>query len=288
MAVLAARELVGRTLQHRFGESPTASRVFSVTMDGPSTVAEVAQFVGIFHLAPHPEYGFLRMVDANLTESDRHYATITFSYEVIEQEDLDPNPLARPDVWSFATSGAEVPALYYYEGSGNNDIQPLVNSANEFIPGLTTLVGEVRATISWNRPTFPLSLASAVTGAINDANYLGGETHTWQCQGVSSQQEVEIVNDVEIRYWSGTTELVYRQQGWNLFVPDVGYTYKSGSQRKRSYVLNEDGDKVDSPMPVPLTDTGDIEEDPTVDVRRLERRVFPEVDFNSFFGTPPF
>lgn len=288
MAVLAAREIVGRTLQHRFGESPTAQRTFVATLDAPSSVAEIAAFIGIFHLAPHPEYGFLRMVDANLTESDREHAQVVFTYEVLDQEDLDPNPLARPDIWSFSTSGAEVPALYYYEGSGNTNILPLVNSANEFVPGLTTLVGEVRATISWNRPTFPLALASAVTGAVNNSSYLGGAAHTWQCQGVSSQQEVEVVNEFEIRYWSGTTELVYRQQGWNLFVPDVGYTYKSGGVRKRSYVQNEDGEKVDSPMPVPLTAAGDIEEDPDVDVRRIERRVFPEVDFSSFFGSPPF
>jgi hypothetical protein len=105
---------------------------------------------------------------------------------------------------------------------------------------------------------------------------------------VSSQQEFEIVNDAELRYWSGTTELVYRQAGWNLFVPDIGYTYKSDGERKRSYVNSYDDEKVDSPMPVPLTDTGDIEEDPDVDVRRVERRVFPEVDFSAYFGTPPF
>ena len=288
MAVIAFRELVGRTLQHRFGESPTAQRTFNVTLDQPTSITEIASAIGIFHLSPHPEYVFLRMFDAQLTESDREHAQVVFSYEVPKEEDLDPNPLARPDIWSFSTSGSEVPALAYYDGSGNGTILPLVNSAGEFVPGLTTIVGEVRATISWNRPTFPLALASAVTGAINESSYLGAPLHTWQCQGVSSQQEFEVVNDAEIRYWSGTTELVYRQAGWNLFVPDIGYTYKSGGERKRSYVYNYDDEKVDSPMPVPLTDTGDIEEDPDVDVRRVERRVFPEVDFSAYFGVPPF
>lgn len=288
MAVLSAREVVGRTLQHKFGESPTAERTFVVTLDEPTNVGQIAAFIGIFHLAPHPEYSFLRMVNASLAESDRHHAQVVFSYEVIRQDDIDPNPLARPDIWSFSTSGAEVPALYYYDGSGNSNILPLVNSANEFVPGLTTLTGEVRATISWNRPTFPLALASAVTGAVNDDTYLGGAVHTWQCQGISSQQEVEVVNEVEVRYWSGTTELVYRQQGWNLFVPDVGYTYKDGGKRKRSYVEDYEGQKVDSPMPVPLTESGNIQEDPDVDVRRVERRVFPEITFSSYFGTPPF
>ena len=107
MAVIAFRELVGRTLQHRFGESPTAQRTFNVTLDQPTSITEIASAIGIFHLSPHPEYVFLRMFDAQLTESDREHAQVVFSYEVPKEEDLDPNPLARPDIWSFSTSGSD-------------------------------------------------------------------------------------------------------------------------------------------------------------------------------------
>jgi hypothetical protein len=288
MAVINFREVIPRTFSHKFGEAPTAERKFVVTVDEPTPQQAIINAIGIFHGAVHPEYFYLRCLEGSFTETDRQHVEATFRYELPEQPDLDPNPLARPDVWSFSVSGSSVPALAYYDGVGNGNLQALVNSAGEFIEGLTTLVGEVKATIAWNRPTFPLGIASQVTNSINDTPYLGGAAHTWQCAGISSSQEVEVVNDVEIRYWSGTTELVYRPQTWNLVVPDVGFTFKKNGKRKRSYVENKDGEYVDSPSPVPLQENGDIEENPDAPVRRVVRRVYQEVNFNNFFGVPPF
>jgi hypothetical protein len=288
MAVLAWREVLPRTFSHRFGESPTAETKVIATVDEPTATQSVINAVGVAHGDPHPEYAFLRMLDASLAELDRHHVEITYRYELPRQENLDPNPLARPDVWSFSTGGAQVPALTYYTGSGNSDLRTLVNTANDFFEGVTALESEVRASISGNRSTFPLATAANVTNCINASTYLGGAAHTWQCAGISGQQASEVVNGVEIRYWQVTAELVYRRSGWDLQLPNVGWNYIIGGKRRRAYVIDWDNAEfLPSATPRPLTESGNIKAgDEYPDI--LVRRVYPEVDFSTYFGTPPF
>jgi hypothetical protein len=285
MAVLSWREVLPRTFQQRFGESPTAERKYVATLDEPTPTAQIISSIGIFFGASHPEFSYLRMLEASVNETDRQHVEVTYSYELPQQQDLDPNPLARPDVWSFSTGGAVVPALTYYDG---NQVNPLVNTANEFFENLTTLEAEVRATIAFNRAAFPAALASSVTNAINSDQFLWGAVHTWQCAGISASQQVEVVNDQEIRYWAGTTELVYRQSGWNLLIPNVGWNYLENGELKRAWVRDpETNERVPSGSPRALTPQGGLKADGELpDI--LNRRVFREASFNQFFGTPPF
>jgi hypothetical protein len=289
MTVIAWREVVPRTLSHRFGDAPTAEAKVIVTVDEPTPTQTVIDAVGVVHGTPHPEYSFLRMLDASLTELDRQHVEITYRYELPKQQDLEPNPLARPDVWTFSTGGAQVPALAYYDGSGNSNRKPLQNSAKDYVwEGLTVSEAEVRASISSNRSQFPLSVAAAVTNTVNASAYLNGASHTWFCSGISGQQAVEVVNGAEIRYWQITAELIYRQSGHDLALPDVGYHYISGGKRKRAMVEGESaGEQVPASTPVPLTSSGGLKPDGS-EPDILVRRVYPEIDFSSFFGTPPF
>ena len=294
MAVLGVRELAGRTLSHRFGEPPTAEVRFAITLDTPDTPQQqIFNAIGIFHGSFHPEYTYLRCVEGTIAENDPDpwHATATYRYELPQRgnQDFEPNPLARPDVWSFSTAGAQVPALVYYSGSGNGSVLPLVNAAGDFFEGLTTEESEVRASISGNRSAFPLATAAAVTNAVNSSAYLGGAAHTWKCSGISAQQTTELVNDVEINYWQVSVELVYRQSGWDLLLPHVGFNYLSGSDKKAAWVYDEEGNKIVSTNPQPLNSDGTLKYPGgggTPDI--LARRVNPEVNFSNFFGTPPF
>jgi hypothetical protein len=288
MAVISYREVIPRTASHKFGESPTAERKYIVTVDEPTPTQTLINAVGIFHAAAHPEFAYLKCLNIQVTETDRHHAEITYSYELPKQEELDPNPLARPDVWSFSTGGSQVPALVYYHGSGNSNKKPLQNSAKDFFEGLTTLEAEVRASISGNRPTFPLANAAAVTNSVNSSSYLGGAAHAWLCAGISGQQATEVVNDVELRYWQITVELVYRASGHDLLLPNVGWNYLEGGEKKRVWVKDpESGEKVASGSPRALTTAGGLKaDDQEPDI--LTRRVYPEADFSNYFGTPPF
>jgi hypothetical protein len=182
--------------------------------------------------------------------------------------------------------------LYYYHGTSNGDIRPLVNAAGDYIEGLQAVEGEIKATITGNRPTFPLSVAGSVTNSINSAPYLGGAAYTWLCQGISAQQQLEVVNDVEVKYWSVSVELVYRSSTWVMKIPHVGWHYVTGGSKTKCWVYQGEGsekERVDASAPQPLTESGNMkypgaEGNPD----QLLRRVHQAIDFTGFFGTPPF
>lgn len=292
MSVLSFREVLPRTFNHKFGEAPTAERKFTVSLSEPVPTQQILNTVGIFFGANHPEYTYLRCVQGSVNEIDRHYAECTYSYEVPPRgtQEFEPNPLARRDVWSFSVGGAQVPALRYFHGDGNGDIRPLVNAAGDFIEGLTATEAEVRATISSNRATFDLLLASNVTNAINASPYLGGDQYTWMCAGIGAQQTVEVVNDIEIRYWQLTVELIYRRSGWILGLPHVGWHYIDGGQKKKAWVYSGEpgnSDQVDASSPQPLNEDGSLKYPGLNGVPdRLLRRINPAIDFTPYFGTP--
>lgn len=288
MAVIDYREIIPRTFSHRFGESPTAERRFVVTVDEPTATQTVIDAIGIAHGDSHPEYAYLRMLDGSASETDRQHVELVFKYELPRQEDLEPSPLSRPDVWSFSTGGSQVPALVYYNGSGNADRRPLQNSAKDYFEGLTTNEAEVRATITGNRSDFPLTTAALCTNCVNSSTYLGGAAHTWLCAGIGGQQASEVVNGVEIRYWQISVELVFRQSGHNLLLPDVGWNYLDGGEKKRAWVWNDDkSEKIASGSPRALTTSGALKADDQ-EPDLLERRIYPEINFSTYFGTPPF
>jgi hypothetical protein len=190
-------------------------------------------------------------------------------------------------VWEFTTGGSQVPCLVYYEGSGNNTPMPLTNGANDYFEGLTVNEGEVRLTISGNRPTFPASLAAAVTNSVNTGAFLFGTAHQWFCAGISGRQSSEVVNGLVVNYWQVGAELVYRRSGHDLLLPHVGWHYYSGSSKKPVTVVGDDGLTYRASSPQPLNTDG-TQKTSSVAPDILTRRIYPEVNFTTYFGTPPF
>ena len=283
MAVLNSREVLPRTLQHRIGDAPTAELRHVVTVDSPTSHQECIAAVGIALGSSHPEYPYLVMTDASLTETDRYHVEITYRYELLKQE-FEPNPLLRPDIWSFSTGGASVPAIAYYDD--NDERQPLVNAAGDLIESATTEEAELRASISGNRARFPLAVAAYVTNALNSSDYLGCPKYTWKCAGISAQQAVEVVNNATVRYYQITAELIYRASGWPLILPDCGFNYLEGSQRKRCFAVI-DGEQVPTANAVALAADGKMLQ-PGDPPRLLVRRVHRAIPFSTYFGTPTF
>lgn len=284
MAVISSREVLPRTFSHKFGDTPSAERKFAVTLDEPTSHQVIIDAIGILHRASHPEYTYLKMLDGQVTDTDRHHAEVTYKYEITKQDEPDSNPLARPDVWSFSTGGVAVPALFFYVG---NLIRPLTNTAGEVFEGLMTDESELRATISGNRAEFPVLAAAAVTNCVNQDNYLGCPIHTWKCAGIGGQQQTEVVNGSELRYWSVTVELICRPSGWPLLIPNVGWNYRDGNVLRRAFVMDNEQppNQVPSAAPVPLNADGSIRNgQPDI----LRRRVNPEIAFAGFFGEPTF
>lgn len=287
MTAFLQREILPRTVTHKFGESPTAERRFVVSTDGETPQQEVLASVGIYHLSPHPEWPFLVMLSITATETDPYHSEITYSYGMTAQENEDPNPLARPDIWNFSAGGSAVPAVDYFEGAGNAALKPLVNAAGDTFDGVTKTEAELTATISGNRANFDIGLAALVTNCINDGVYLGGAKYCWLCTGISGVQATEMVNDTELRYWQVGVTLIYRHSTHLLKLADAGLNFLDAGTKKRCFVVNAEGTQVQSANPMPLDAAGAMQA-PAVDVRIIERRMHPEINFQTYFGVPPF
>ena len=287
MTAFLQREILPRTMTHKFGDSPTAERRFVVSTDGETPQQDVLAQVGIYHLSPHPEWPFLSVLSITATETDPYHSEITYSYGMTAQENEDPNPLARPDVWNFSAGGSSVPAVDYYFGTGNGVLKALDNAAQDPFEGVTKTEAELTATISGNRANFDIGLAALVTNSINNAAYLGGAQYTWLCTGISGVQATEMVNDAELRYWQVGVTLIYRQSTHLLKIADCGFNYLDGGVKKRCYVEDADGTKVPSANPMPLDPAGAMLAY-AQSFTTLERRMHREINFQTYFGVPPF
>lgn len=295
MAVLAVNEVLPRGYSHQFGGSPTASMVFVVTLDGTTTQQAVISAVGYSLGSAHPEFSFLECNSIEVTETDKFHAEVSLSFFVRPTETFGPGslPWALPDVWSFSTGTAQSACTEYFPTDNDNVLSAaLVNKANDPYEGLVKAEPELRATISGYRQLFPLRDAIAVTGAINNAAYAGGEKRTWQCIGITGTPERTTIETTLIEYWQITVQLLYRQSDHNLHLPNAGLNYLLNGQannKRRCWVINEEGEKVPSAGPMALDNNGDLKQigagpyPPDI----LNFRVYPEVNFSLYFGVPP-
>jgi alkylated DNA repair dioxygenase AlkB len=286
MGILSYTELATVAASRKFGEPPVFQRKFVVEVDDPTTKqTDIANYPGVVFLQAHPEASYCKAMNVSVSNynGSRWHYEVTWDYELPKQANVDPNPLARADIWKWSTGGLQVPALYYYEG---DTLAPLQNSANDFFEGATTDISTLQASISGNRATFDYSLATTVTNSVNSSAYLGGAAYTWKCSGIAANPAVEVVDEVEIRYWQVEVTLEYRPDGWPLQLPNVGWNYLDSVEGKtRVWVKDKNfpGEKIPASNPQPLTSAGALSTGaPTV----LVRRVHKAVNFQQYFGTP--
>lgn len=285
MGVIGVAELPTVSATRKFGEPPTFQRKWVVEVDNPQTPQTImVNAVGVQFLMPHPEATYSRAMSVNVGNynGSRWHYEVTWDYSLPAQANADPNPLARPDIWRWSTSGLQVPALYYYD---NTTLKALTNSASDYFEGATTDISTLQASISSNRASFDYGLATLVTNTVNSDAFLNSPQYTWKCSGIAGTPAVEVVNETEIRYFQVEVTLEYRPDGWPLQLPDVGYNYISGGTKKRAYVIDTDtGDKVPSSNPQALNTDGSLKSGaPNI----LTRRVHRAISFSQYFGTPP-
>lgn len=269
MAVLGYREVIPRTYEHQLGGSPTASRVYSVTVDEPTAASVVLGAVGISHASQHPEYPTLICNGISLDESDRHHVTITYSYGIPDPkkgEDPD-NPDAPPwlqaDQWSFSTTNASVACTEHYPfnlpGGQRNVAHPLTNTAGDAIFGQSKAEAELKISIVGSRLTLDLQRIKKYVNTINQADWCGFPKHTVQCVGVSAQPDSLEYEGAVLKFWRITIELVYRSSTHNIFLPNVGWNVIVNGKKCRAWTyIEENGvrEKVPSPHPVALNAAG--------------------------------
>jgi hypothetical protein len=296
MAVLSVNEVLPRGYSHQLGGSPTASMVFVATLDGTTTQSDVLSAVGYVLGDTHPEFSYLKCSGIEVTENDRWHAEVQLAFSVPPSANLDEPgsiPFALPDVWTFSTGTGQVACTKYFPDANDNVLTAaLQNKAFDPYEGITVAEPELRVTISGYRQLFPATIAVRLTGAINSSTYAGGKAHTWQCAGISGTPERQVIGAQLVEYWQITSELIYRKSTHDLFLPNAGLNYLKNGQpnnKRRCWVINEDGEKVPSAGPVALAENGTIKQEgagpypPDI----LTFRIYPEENFTEFFGVPP-
>lgn len=289
MGVISFRELA-RENTFKFGEPRRLKRRWVCTLDDPQTSsADIAAAIGLEIGASHPEYPSDRCVEAQVNEQyegSRYHTEVVATYGMPDGgAAATADPLSRPPVWTFQTQGASVPALYYWQGA---ERKPLTNSAFDYYQGLTTDEAQTKVLIKRNIAKANVSQLYSLTGMTNTINsdpYLGGGINTWKCQGVGGELLFETVDGAEVGYWAVTVELLFRESGWNLQLPDVGFNYLEAGQKRRAMVFDfQNSEWVPSPGPVGLNGSGGLTlGTPAI----LNRRVYSEAGFGAVFGTPP-
>lgn len=291
MPVAGAVELA-RSLDLELRGTPVAKRTWAVTLanntleGNPPTDQEILTACGIDNWGvPHPTTTTLRLKKLSIAEryqDSPYHVQVVAEYGVCTSNDLFA-PLSRTAEWAFDAQPAQVAAFYYYDGL---DKKPLTNSANDFFEGVVTDESMIRATIQKNYQSLPSSQIMA-QNCVNNADYLGLPQYTWKVAAVKAAFTREVYNNVEYSYWAADIELLYRQTGWNLRLPDVGWNFidQSSGQKRRAMVFDfQNGEWIASPNPVGLNGSGGQANGVPF---LLDRRVNPEANFTNLFGTPP-
>jgi hypothetical protein len=302
MSVVSTKELA-QTLEREVGRPAIVKRrLVCVLADGTlqndpateleilaavfNTTTEVIASSAIFG-EPHPRLAAwkLRKVWINEGfEGSPYHVEVVLEYGIVRDEELLA-PTSRPAVWSFEGSSGEFPALRYFDGSGNGTTYPLTNSAFDFYPGLMTTESVVLMKVTKNFAAFPSGWYAA-NNSVNDATYFGCDAHTIRVAGIDTTYEYDEFGGAVVKYWKATATLAYRQSGHNLLLPDVGYNFIDGGQKRRAMVFDfQNSEWVPSPNPVGLNGSGGL--NMTGNATVLNRRVNPETNFQTVFGTPP-
>jgi hypothetical protein len=289
MSVSSFREL-GRTLESEVGSTTVAKRRFVVILDDNATVTPTANLTVINAVgggtwgAAHPEFSFLGLRKATFAENfgdNPYHVEVTLEYGVVASN-LSLAPLSRPAEWVFeAVPGDQVPALFFYDGETR---RPLTNSAFDYFEGLTVPESLTRVTITQNTASRPAAIISSF-GFLNSDVFNGAAVHHCKHEGSKVEKVEELWGNVRYNYWRAESQVLFRPTGWNLQLPDVGFNFISGGQKRRAMVFDfENSEWVPSPNPLGLNGSGALTGGyPEI----LERRVLPQTSFVGLFGSPP-
>lgn len=290
MSVVSVKELFRKSV-FEIGTTRQLSREFvcvlsdavlSAPIDGP----QIGAAIGIDLGSVHPTYANNKCSKITMTEGHEgspYHVHVLAEYRFISDRELT-TPTNRATLWEFDTAPGEVPAFFYYDGAGNGTLRPLTNSAYDYFPGLVTQEALVAAKVTQNFASLPTSWIAA-QNFTNDATYLGRPLHTWKVASVRVAQTEEEFGGSIVRYWQATAELQYRQSGHNLQLPDIGFNFIGGGQKRRAMVFDfQNAEWVPSSNPIGLDGNGGLTgAAPAI----LNRRVLPVADFQTLFGNPP-
>ena len=294
MSVVSAVELA-RTVEEELGGTQRAIRRFACVLSddtlvgNPPTETEISTAcVPGGYGSAHPTlsaYG-LRKITINERFGDSPYhVEVIAEYTVVDAEELLV-PWSRASVWTFEGAPSQIAALSYYDG---DTLRPLVNSANDYLQGLVTDESMITATVKTNYQEFPSSQVQAAN-SVNSDGFLGAAAYAWKMTAANVAKATEVIGVTTYTYWAAEWKLTYRQTGWVLKIPDVGWNFLVGGEKRRCMVFDfQNSEWVASPTPMPLSSGQQIPNDTNSATRPdiLDRRVNPARVFTNFFGSAP-
>ena len=301
MGVVSSRELP-RVFEKEIGKPGTPVRRFVVTLSdntlqGNATAhSAVLDELGVNTLigtVQHPEFSSYYNRKVRLEEGyegNPYQALVTVEYGLVNSDETVAPP-SRSAKWGSEGSTLEVPALFYYEGSGNGTKRALTNSALDFFQGLTTQEPVIRLTYQKNFSAtgymgsgYPWTQVAAINH-LNNATWGTNLIHTCRVENANVAYVEEEFSNQIYRLWQLTASIAIRQSTWNLQLPDIGFNSIVGGVKQRAMVFDfQNAEWVPSPQPVGLDGSGvQTLGQPAV----LNRRVNPEANFTALFGTPP-
>lgn len=297
--IVNVKELA-RTYEREINGRPIARRRWAVnlsdntlTSGGPPAIITLAEACvpgsGSSWVIPHPDLSFLytrKFTISERFEDDPYKVEVVVEYGMLTAEEV-LHPTSRAAEWSFESQPGEVPALFYYDGATR---RPLTNSAYDYFPGLTTEESLVRVKIKKNFLTLSAGPFAWIQlqGFVNSNTYIGCAPHTLKVAGVESAFTISEFAGQAVSYYETTATLLYRQSSHNLFLPDVGFNYIEGGEKRRAMVFDfRNNEWVASANPVGLDGNGgQTFGAPAIVGGSGGRRIHPEASF-SVFGTPP-
>lgn len=286
MGVVSVKELP-RTFEREVAGNAVITRhwvcvMSDDTLSAPPLMADVTAATGtgtfgVYHPDPLLAGWRLRKVSVREGyEGSPYHVEVIGEYGIIRPDELLA-PVDRPQRISYSSGAGEVPALYYYEG---DTAYPLTNSAYDYFPGLVTQEALMKVTVQKNFAAPPTSWLAA-TNHVNSGAWNGLATHTVRVDGVEAQITYEEYGGAVVAYYDSTATLTYRQSGHSLQLPDIGFNFLAGGQKRRAMVFDfENSEWVASPNPVGLNGSGgQTGGAPAI----LVRRVNPQTDFTALF-----
>jgi hypothetical protein len=291
--IVATKELA-RTFENEVGSTGgVAKRRWvcmlsddTLTAGGPPPATELAAPLGLsagIWGDYHPVHNALRARKITINErfEDNPYAIeVILEYGLVTADEL-LSPTSRASQWAFESQAGQIPALWYYDGGF---LYPLTNSAGDFFPGLVTDESLVRIKVQRNFTSVPYNWL-ALQNHVNSATYLGCNPNTIKVVAVDVVRNAEEWNNSYQEYYTATASMLYRQSSHLLYLPDVGFNFIGGGQKRRGMVFDaQNGEWVPSANPIALNGFGALV--PTGQPAILPRRVNPQANLEAVFGTP--
>ena len=290
MGIVSVKEL-GRTFEQEIKRFPVVRRRWVCVLSDDTTLDNPANEWGVMAATcgsawgtAHPTFTDFKLRKVSMNEGfegSPYHVEVIAEYGTVTAEDL-LSPTARAAEWSAEARPGDVPALFFYDG---NTTYPLTNSAYDYFPGLTTQESMVSIKVTKNFSGWPTGWFAAMN-FVNSGTYFGCAAGTIKVNAINVSIEREEWGGGVVAFYRATAELLYRQSGWALQLPDVGWNFIADGQKRRAMVFDfENGEWVPSPNPIGLDGYG--APSPTGYPQILSRRVNPQTNFTSVFGATP-